>query len=248
MRRLSLLPGAGEPAMPLIATVAHRLCGHLSPRSVASGAAHGDVFTCPASAAPVQRPRPTFRAVRIPRDPGNYAVGGVVVSKMPAFGFDQLKIVRVVVESVMVNMVDHLFNIEQPPNLLLHHEPVSHDPATLRGVRMLWRVLHAILLPPERPDLLRPDRRGLACPYPPPVSDPDRMQAGLAAYGRSGALPANNWRAALGAWEHGGWACFRHGWSIPEDYSERKTKQQAEWLTLNRPPAWTVPVQPGLFG
>jgi hypothetical protein len=26
------------------------------------------------------------------------------------------------------------------------------------------------------------------------------------------------------------------------------SKQQAEWLTLNRPPAWTVPVQTGLFG
>jgi hypothetical protein len=77
-------------------------------------------------------------------------------------------------------------------------------------------------------------------------------------------FPREEWLPVVRRWaEAGAVVCISEAEPIPElvadgwhaveitraRVGQRRTfsKQQAEWLTLNRPPAWTVPVQTGLF-
>jgi hypothetical protein len=78
-------------------------------------------------------------------------------------------------------------------------------------------------------------------------------------------FPREEWLPVVRRWaEAGAIVCISEAQPIPElvadgwhaveitgaRVGQKRTfsKQQAEWLTLNRPPAWTVPVQTGLFG
>jgi hypothetical protein len=135
-------------------------------------------------------------------------------------------------------MVNDLFRGQTTADQRLHDDAVDHHPASRRSVGMPWVILHDVALSSEATNSLGPDRRTLS---PPPVLALDQAKA----HGAHG--DANTIRPALDL----GSATSARGvdhlpppaWTIAEGVSERNSKQQREWLTLNREPAWLPETQ-----
>ena len=233
--------------MPLVATVAHLLCRHLPVRPPARWARLRLAPAPGAGLRAVSHPATTC-ALRVARHPGGNRVTHMVLDKVLAPTLAKLKVARVVVRAVMVQMVHDLPPKQAPPNLLLHHQSVLHHPAMLRGVRVVGHVGEAVRAPAELPNLCRADWWRLPGGYFPSILRPDKRKAWPAADGGSLVGPADDRGSTSGAREGRGWLWFRHAAPVTGARTERKSQQQAEWLTLSREPSWRPAVQRSLFG
>ena len=196
--------------------------------------------------------RPVFGALStgtdgVPRHADSHTFGGVLLCQVLTLGCKQLQILRCIVEPIMVSVMHYLFPVKQPPKRLLHDEAMLEHPAVFRFVRMLWLVLLNVgcvleLLDSGSANFWRLPG-GHHDPKHPFALSQTVWTDGLA----SPVGPANDGSLALGAWKHGSWF-DRHTRMITQGRMERNSRQQSEWVTVNRPPVHVPGKQVGLFG
>ena len=183
----------------------------------------------------------------VSRHADSHAFGGVFFRQVFTLGREQLQILWVVVESVVVLVVHHLFAVKQSPKCPLHDEAMLEHPAIFRFVRVLWLVLLNIGRVLELLDSGCANFWRLSGGHHDP-KHPLALSQAVRADGLSSPVgPANDWGLTLGAWKHGSWL-GRHTDMIAQGRMERNSRQQDEWVTLNRPPQYVPPKQQGLFG
>lgn len=173
---------------------------------------------------------------------------GVLGRKVRALACFQHEVGGSVVQSVAIVVMDYLDARQEAPERGLHDEAVLHHPSRLRRVRMIGSVDLSVGLPVADSDLARgSDVWCLVCADVPSVAQAHRCEA----VGTDGepcpVRPAVDDRGALRALEQVV-GCWFHTDSLLRDKRERNSKQQQEWLTMNRSPVSTVATQTRMFG
>lgn len=171
---------------------------------------------------------------------------GVMFREMLALRLDELQVGGVVVEPVSIPVVDHFGSEKVAADHALHHKTVLHHPSILRSVGMGWLVDHAVRHSSERHIFARAMFRCLIGGHSLSSLDVDGMATRRTARLPDLRRPAVDegstpmaWVHVLRSWFHGSTSILK----IPWDKEERNNNLTAEYLTLNRPPAWVPGVQ-----
>ena len=249
----------------LVAPVAHVAPSHFASRAPARGTRLRPLPARPAGGRAECGSLAT-RTPRVQRHACGHALHAVFLGEMLPAILDKFKVVRGVVQSVAVPMVDHFCGGESAPDHALHHEAVLQHPAARRGVGMIRTVnrpVRRVFVPFQSSGAnRRPRARHLA-----PVGAANRGQASRADRGRSLMRPTRDRSFAFDTWKLM-FGCSSHKRTLSQANAGRNACAQSEremgrggeghrghlrfkggeeWITMSRPPVNRPAIQGALF-
>ena len=179
----------------------------------------------------------------VTRDSCHYSISHVFVGEVSPFGLYYFKVRNIVVERVVVYVMHHFGLKKVATDGPLHHYPVIENPPVLVGVRVAWEVLKLIFVFSNATHTPLANSRGLASTPALSKLAPELQETRTTKRLACQVGPTLDLGRALCALKDCFWF---HGASIAQ--SRYGSKQQAEYLTMNREPAHRPAIQVGLWG